>query len=89
MLYELENMDKGLKEFLRKKIFEERNASNSDIVYLASMEGYEETQVINALNVFMYSGLIGEHQGILPLPKVTDFLASDTRYQELLSQKYL
>ncbi|MED1205607.1 hypothetical protein [Heyndrickxia acidicola] len=89
MLNELKNMDEGLKTFLCEIIFKERINSQGEIFELAAQDGYEETKVNKALEIFLYNNLIDKVQGIMPFPMKGDFLISDSRYHELKKNGYL
>ncbi|WP_066297857.1 hypothetical protein [Bacillus sp. FJAT-29937] len=89
MLNELKNMDEGLKAFLCEMIFKERINSQGEIIELAAQDGYEETKVNKALEIFLYNNLIDKVQGIMPFPMKGDFLITDSRYRELKEKGYL
>ncbi|MEN2766847.1 hypothetical protein [Ornithinibacillus xuwenensis] len=89
MLNDLMNMDEGLKNFLCKRIFEDRIATQSEIIQLAVQERYEETEVYRGLEIFLYNSLIDQVQDIMPSPIKGDFLISDNRYYEFKANGYL
>lgn len=89
MLNELINMNKDVKNFLCETIFRDRVATQSEIIELATQEGYEENEIYRALDIFLYNSLIDQTQGIMPPPVRGDFLISDVQYHEFKIKGYL
>ncbi|PFC97723.1 hypothetical protein CN277_24205 [Bacillus cereus] len=91
MLNELIAMDKDLKEFLCKQIFEKRNAVEMNLIFEGEDCGYSEQSISNGLYIFKNVGLINQPPiGVLgSIPGNYDFLIIDPRFNELKGQGYL
>jgi hypothetical protein len=84
MITQLKEMDLGLKHFLSRKLSKDYVKTKGEIIEAALIMGYEEDAVLNALEIFMYCGLIATHQGVLPTGR--EIFVSDERFQELKAQ---
>jgi len=82
-------MDEGIKAFFCELIFKKRINIQGEIIELAAQDGYEETKVNKALEIFLYNNLIDKVQGIMPFLMKGDFLITDSRYHELKENVYL
>ncbi|MFK4468602.1 hypothetical protein ACQVTS_17060 [Bacillus mycoides] len=91
MLNELIAMDKDLKDFLCKQIFENRNAVEMNLIFEGEDYGHSEQAITNALYIFKNTGLINQPpMGVLgTVPGNYDFLIDDPRFNELKGQGYL
>ncbi|MEI4713456.1 hypothetical protein WAG12_26165 [Bacillus cereus] len=91
MLNKLMEMDENIKEFLYKQLFEKRNAVEMDLIFEGENQGYSQEAILNALDIFMYNGLINKPplNAMSAIPGNYDFFISDTKFIELKSQGYL
>ncbi|MEG7342491.1 hypothetical protein V6E27_28500 [Bacillus cereus] len=91
MLNELIAMDKNLKEFLCKQIFEKRNAVETNLIFEGENYGYSEQAITNGLYIFKTIELIRPPlTGVLgSVPGNNDFLINDPKFNELKGQGYL
>lgn len=88
MIEKLKDMDADLKEFICKKLFEERIGIKSAIINEAIMDGLDEHNVLKGLDIFLYNELISIP--MVPNPVLSkDILINDTKYHELKSKGYL
>ncbi|PHF65989.1 MULTISPECIES: hypothetical protein [Priestia] len=82
MIEQLRSMDEGLKTFICKKIFEERIGLKNEIVYEGIVSGFDEQDILNGLNIFLYNELITIP--IRPhLVSNNDIFINDSKFNEL------
>lgn len=89
MIEKLREIDVDLRDLLCKNLYEGRVANKSDIVEISLLKGYEERVTLDALDVFLYCGLIDQPQILIPGFPNIDFLIVDARYNELKAKGFL
>jgi hypothetical protein len=88
MIEQLKDMDADLKEFICKKLFEERIGIKNEIINESIMDGFDEQDVLNGLDIFLYNELISIP--MVPNPVLNkDILINDSKFHELKSKGYL
>ncbi|WP_281202738.1 hypothetical protein LG276_05395 [Cytobacillus kochii] len=88
MIEQLKDMDADLKEFICKKLFEERIGIKNEIINESIMDGFDEQNVLNGLDIFLYNELISIP--MVPNPVLNkDILINDSKFHELKSKGYL
>ena len=81
-------MDADLKEFICKKLFEERIGIKNEIINESIMDGFDQLDVLNGLDIFLYNELISIP--MVPNPVLNkDILINDSKFHELKSKGYL
>ena len=88
MIEQLKDMDADLKEFICKKLFEERIGIKNEIINESIMDGFDQLDVLNGLDIFLYNELISIP--MVPNPVLNkDILINDSKFHELKSKGYL